>query len=60
MTSAPFRQIFDQIGSRRSTKLTIQDLRILTWKKHHKITLQRLRKIRIWTFASLVHQINSF
>ena len=35
-------------------------LRILTGKKHHKIKLQRLRKIRIWTFGSLVHQINSF
>ena len=27
---------------------------------HPKIKLQRLRKIRIWTFGSLVHQINSF
>ena len=35
-------------------------LRILTGKKHPKIKLQRLRKIRIWTFGSLVHQINSF
>ena len=38
----------------------ITPLRILTGKKHHKIKLQRLRKIRIWTFGSLVHQINSF
>ena len=35
-------------------------LRILTGKKHPKIKLQRLGKIRIWTFESLVHQINSF
>ena len=35
-------------------------LRILTWRKHPKIKLKRLRKIRIWTFGSLVHQINSF
>ena len=34
-------------------------LRILTGKKHPKIKLQRLRKIRILTFGSLVHQINS-
>ena len=35
-------------------------LRILTGKKHSKIKLQRLRKIRILTFGSLVYQINSF
>ena len=35
-------------------------LRILTGKKHPKIKLQRLQKIRICTFGSLVHQINSF
>ena len=35
-------------------------LRILTGKKHPKIKLQRLRKIRILTFGSLVHQINFF
>ena len=35
-------------------------LRILTGKNHPKIKLQRLRKIRIWTSGSLVHQINSF
>ena len=35
-------------------------LRILTGKKHPKIELQRLRKIRILTFGSLVHQVNSF
>ena len=35
-------------------------LRILTGKKHPEIKLQRLRKLRILTFGSLVHQINSF
>ena len=35
-------------------------LRILTGKKHPKIKFRRLRKIRIRTFGSLVHQINSF
>ena len=35
------------------------NLRILTGKKHPKIKLQRLRKIRLLTFGSLVHQINS-
>ena len=34
-------------------------LRILTGKKHRQIKLQRLRKVRIWAFGSLVHQINS-
>ena len=36
------------------------NLRILAGKKHPKIKLQHLRKIRIWTSGSLVHQINSF
>ena len=35
-------------------------LRILTERKHPEIKLQRLRKVRIWTFGLLVHQINSF
>ena len=35
-------------------------LRILTGKKHPKIKLQRLQKMQIWTFGSLVHQINFF
>ena len=35
-------------------------LRILTGKKHPKIKLQRLLKIRIWTFESLVYQTNTF
>ena len=34
--------------------------RILTGKKHLKLKLKCLRKIRIWTFRLLVHQINSF
>ena len=36
------------------------NLKILTEKKHPKIKLQRLRKIRILTSRSLVHQINPF
>ena len=35
-------------------------LRILTEKKHPKTKLQRLRKMRIWTFGSLVQQIKFF
>ena len=35
-------------------------LKILTGKKHPKIELQRLRKIRIRTFESFIHQINTF
>ena len=34
-------------------------LRILTGKKYRQIKLQRLQKVRIWAFGSLVHQINS-
>ena len=34
-------------------------LRILTGKKHRQIKLQRLQKVPIWAFESLVHQINS-
>ena len=34
-------------------------LRILSEKKHCQIKLQRLQKVQIWTFGSLVHQINS-
>ena len=36
-----------------------KNLRILTGKKHRQIKLQRLQKLRIWAFESLVHQINS-
>ena len=35
-------------------------LRILTRKKHPEIKLQRSRKIQIFRFGSLVHQINYF
>ena len=34
-------------------------LRILKGKKHPKIECWRLQKIQIWTFVSLVHQINT-
>ena len=34
-------------------------LRILTGKKHRQIKLQRLQKVHILAFGSLVHQINS-
>ena len=34
-------------------------LRILTGKKHRQMQLQCLQKVRIQTFGSLVHQINS-
>ena len=34
-------------------------LRILTGKKHRQIKFQRIRKVQIWAFDSLVHQINS-
>ena len=33
--------------------------RTLTEKKHHQIKLQRSRKVWIWTFGWLAHQINS-
>ena len=36
----------------------IQLLRILTGKKHPQIKLQHFRKVWIWTFGWLVHQIN--
>ena len=34
-------------------------LKILTEKKHPQIKLQRFRKVGIWTFRWLIHQINS-
>ena len=43
----------------RNFSHTRRILRILTGKKHPEIKLQRLRKIRIWTFGLLVHKINS-
>ena len=33
-------------------------LRILTGKKHRQIKLQRLHKVRIWTFGTLIYEIN--
>ena len=39
-------------------RLVIIRLRTLTWKKQPEIKLQRLRKVWIWTFGSLVHQKN--
>ena len=38
----------------------IWELRKVRGKKHPNIKPQRVQKIRIWTFGSLVHQINSF
>ena len=32
---------------------------IHTGKKHRQIKLQRLQKVRFWTFGLLVHQIDS-
>ena len=46
--------------NKADTVKIIDKLRILTGKEHPKIKVQRLRKIRVWTFGSLVHQINSF
>ena len=34
-------------------------VRILTGKKYRQIKLQRLQKVAIWAFGTLVHQINS-
>ena len=34
-------------------------LRIHTGKKHRQIKLQRLQKLGIWAFESMVHQIIS-
>ena len=38
---------------------SISILRIITGKKHPKIKVQRFRKVRIWTFRWLLHQITS-
>ena len=43
----------------RYITLRNQHLRILIRKKHRQRRLQRLQKVRIWAFGSLVHQINS-
>ena len=40
--------------------VSLNSLKILTGKKHHKIKSQRLWKIQIWTFGLLVHHVNSF
>ena len=39
-------------------QVTPSNLRILTGKKNRQMKLQRLQKVRIWAFWSLVHQIN--
>ena len=53
-------KILGVLTEEQTTYSATNQLRILTGKKHPKIQLQRLRKIRILTFGSLVHQINSF
>ena len=53
------RKKFNKENGRKREPHKIYNLRILTGKKHPKIRLSRLRKIWIWTFGSLVHQINS-
>ena len=61
LTKSKIETVMDgQNTFKRQMLCGISLLRILTGKKHPKIKLQRLRKIRIWTFGSLVHQINSF
>ena len=35
-------------------------VKVLIGKKHCQIKLQRIQKLWIWSFGSLVHQINSF
>ena len=52
--------LFQILYIMKSAFLVKYTLRILTGKKHCKIKFQRLWKIQIWTFGSLVHQINSF
>ena len=56
-----FKSIFKaNLANKILMLATRTELWILTGKKHPKIKLQCLRKIRILTFGSLVHQINSF
>ena len=43
----------------KTLKHSVYFLRILTEKKHRQIKLQRLQKVGIWAFGSLVHQTNS-
>ena len=48
-------------AKKKKRKVFHFELRILlTGKKYPKVKLQRLRKIQLWTFGSLTHQINSF
>ena len=42
----------------RTICLLLLNLRVLTGKKHRQIKLQRLQKVRMWAFGSLVYQIN--
>ena len=53
-------KILGVLTEEQTTYSATNHLKILTGKKHPKIQLQLLRKIRILTFGSLVHQINSF
>ena len=53
----PFEKNNDHTRIMRNQFVT--PLRILTEKKHRQIKLQRLQKVRIWTFGQLVHQIKS-
>ena len=50
-----FKYLTEEFGSKN-----LELLRVITGKKHPKIKLQSLRKIRILAFESLVHQINFF
>ena len=53
-------KLYNDCKANVNIALEVAILRIVTRKKHPKIKLQHLRKIRIWTFGSLVHQINFF
>ena len=46
-------------SAKKKLKSPASSLRILTEKNYPQIKFQRLRKIGIWTFGSLVHQSNS-
>ena len=64
LTFSYYKETYDvsisQMKKLFSKNPALLGLRILTGKKHPKIKLQRLRKIRIWTSGLLVHQIKSF
>ena len=51
--------IFTCAWGYRRQKFNFLHLRILTGKKHSQIKLQRLPKVQILAFGSLVHQVNS-